>query len=233
MKGLLLYPLIVIVVSFGLTLVLSVTFSRFLANFYQFSTVFAHGSRAFVGAASVWVPPVLLALAAILGVVAISIPGVRARLRWRLPAFREASLAQLASAMALMLKNGTTLAEALALVHALEATTPAGKTIGQWRQLVASGQGKPSQWPVTAKPFPPLFLWLVKQSGEDPAAGFQKAAEIYQSRASARIEMALYGALPVSILLVGQMVFWQIYPLMRNMIWLMNSLPSTPTFSMR
>ena len=124
--------------------------------------------------------------------------------------------------MTLMLKNGTTLPEALALAEALESGTPAAKTLARWRQLVAAGQGKPAEWTGDSRPFPPLFLWLVQKGGEDLAAGFQKAAEIYQARASYRIELALYGALPVSILLLGQMVLWQAVPLMQSMIWMMN-----------
>ena len=120
-----------------------------------------------------------------------------------------------------MLKNGTTLPEALALAEALESGTPAAKALARWRQLVAAGQGKPANGQGDNRPFPPLFLWLVQKGGEDLAAGFQKAAEIYQARASYRIEMALYGALPVSILLLGQMVLWQAMPLMRSMIWVM------------
>ncbi len=77
------------------------------------------------------------------------------------------------------------------------------------------------------RPFPPLFLWLLQKGGEDAAAGFQKAAEIYQGRASYRIELALYGALPVSILFVGQMVLWQVAPLMQAMVYLMNTLGSS------
>jgi hypothetical protein len=38
--------------------------------------------------------------------------------------------------------------------------------------------------------------------------------------------MALYGALPVSILLLGQMVLWQAIPLVRSMSWMMNVLGS-------
>jgi len=64
----------------------------------------------------------------------------------------------------------------------------------------------------------------VRQSGEDVATGFQKAAEVYHERASYRIEMLLYGALPISILLLGQMVFWQVAPLFRSLIWVMNLL---------
>jgi hypothetical protein len=36
--------------------------------------------------------------------------------------------------------------------------------------------------------------------------------------------MALYGALPVAILLLGQMVFWQVFPLFRMFTLLMNEL---------
>jgi len=58
----------------------------------------------------------------------------------------------------------------------------------------------------------------------DLAAGFAKASELYHARASHRIEMMLYGALPVSIILLGQMVIWQAAPLMQSMIWMMNML---------
>jgi type II secretory pathway component PulF len=218
LKGLMVYPLIVVVVSLGLTLMLSLAFSRFMANFFdQISPPPA------LTLVSVWIPPIVLGVATLAALGVLLNPAWRARLRWRLPAFREASLAQLAASIALMLRNGTPLTEALALAQTLEATTPAGKALGTWRQLVESGQGKPSHWPAT-NPFPPLFLWLVQQSREDPAAGFQKAADIYHERASYRIELALYGALPISVLLLGQMVFWQAAPLLRSMVWMMNML---------
>jgi type II secretory pathway component PulF len=205
----------------GLTLLISLNFSRFLS---QFGTELA--PQPILTIPSIWMPPIVLALVALLGVAAVCIPSWRARLRWRLPAFREASLAQLASAMALMLKNGTTLPEALALAEALESATPAAKALAHWRQLVEAGQGKPAEWTGDSRPFPPLFLWLVQKGGENVAAGFQKAAEIYQARASYRIEIALYGALPVSILLLGEMVLWQAIPLVRSMTWIMNAIGS-------
>jgi len=227
LKGLMIYPLLVILVSLGLTSVLSVSFSKFLeVVVYSTKDTFGGGMNPVFAVASIWMPPVLMAMLAATAVAVLAIPGWRAQLRWRLPAFREASLAQLASAMALMLKNGTTLAESLALAESLEAATPAAPALAEWRRHVESGQGKPTQWPTPEKPIPPLFLWLVQTGGEDPAAGFQKAAEIYQARASYRIEMALYGALPISILLLGQMIFWQIVPLFRTLTWFMNSVGS-------
>jgi type II secretory pathway component PulF len=222
LKGLMVYPLIVILVSLGLTLLISLNFTRFLSEFTE-----PFGPHPQLTIPCIWMSPVVLALMALLGVAAVSIPSWRARLRWRLPAFREASLAQLASAMTLMLKNGTTLPEALALAEAVEGATPAGKALARWRQLVEAGQGKPAEWTGDSGPFPPLFLWLVQKGGENVAAGFQKAADIYQARAAYRIELALYGVLPVSILLLAMMVLWQAIPLLRSMIALMDMLGAT------
>jgi type IV pilus assembly protein PilC len=228
LKGLMVYPLIVIVVALGLTVILSFVFGHFLRDIFA-GTASMYGGRApdaLVSMASLWAPPVLLALLAAFGIAAACIPSWRARLRWRLPAFREASLAQLASAMSMMLKNGTPLPEALSMAAGIEAGTRAGAALTEWRSLVEQGQGKPGQWPAIMPPFPPLFLWLVQKGGENMAAGFQKAAEIYHNRAVYRIELLLYGALPISMLLLGQMVFWQVAPMLKALVSLMNALGS-------
>lgn len=226
LKGLLVYPLLVIIVSLALTIFLSIAFSKFMSGLFDQPGLFPGlpGGNHPLSPLAVWVPPLLLGLAAVAMMAAIAVPSWRARLRWRLPAFREASLAELASAMALILKNGPNLAEALALAETLESATPADKVLAQWRSLVETGRGKPAEWPAVSRPFPPLFLWLVQQGGEDVAGGFQKAADIYYARAAYRTELALYGALPVSVLLLGQMVFWQAAPLMRAMISIMNAI---------
>jgi type II secretory pathway component PulF len=219
LKGLMVYPLLVIMVSLGITVLLSVILTRFLSAFTDQFFPTPIGILA-----GMWVSPILLTGVAALGLAAVLIPSWRARLRWRLPAFREASLAQLASTMALMLKNGIALPEALALAETLESNSPAAKALAQWRGLVEAGQGKPTQWPATMRPFPPMFLWLVQKGGEDLSAGFQKAAELYHTRASYRTELALYGALPVSILLLGLMIFWQVTPLFRSFATMMQML---------
>lgn len=218
LKGLMVYPFIVVIVSVGLTGVLSVVFRHFLSTFtglFQLPEAWILG---------MWLPPLALGFLAVLAIAAISVPSLRLRLRWQLPAFREASLAQLASAIALMLRNGLPLAEALSLAESLEASSPAGPVLARWRSLVESGQGKPTQWSGPSRPFPPLFLWLVQRSGEDTPAGFQKAAELYGARAAHQIELVLYGVLPISVLFLGQMIFWQIAPLMQAMIQMMRVL---------
>ncbi len=221
LKGLMVYPLLVVLVSLGLTLFLWMVLRRFIASF---SGVEWTGAVPTIPLAAAWIPPlVFLALAlAMLGV--IFIPSWRAAFRWRLPAFREASLANFASSMALMLRNGIPLADALALSEKLETGSPAARAVADWRGRIAAGQGKPAQWPDSSKPFPELFWWLLRRSGEDLAAGFEKAASLYQTRALYRTELLLYGALPVAILLLGQMVVWQIAPLVAMLVRIMNML---------
>ena len=222
LKGLMVYPLIVVTVSLVLTILVALAFRHFLSSMFdQLPTPTA------LSVTNLWFPPILFAIVALLGLAALLLPKWRERMRWRLPAFREASLAQVAAAMALMLRSGVTLPEALALAESLEAGTPAGNALAQWRTMVESGRGKPEQWPESSRPFPPLFLWLVRKGGEDVAAGFQQAADIFQARAAYRIELALYGALPVSTVLLGLMVFWQVAPLLRSLVWVMNMIGDT------
>jgi type IV pilus assembly protein PilC len=218
LKGLLVYPVIVVVVSLVFTAVVSVACSRFLAHLFDQFYV----TPPMIGMA-IWMPPIVLGLLVAGGIAVATSPKWRGALRWKLPGFREASLAQVASAMSLMLRNGTPLAEALGMAETLESATPAGGQLAEWRKLTEAGQGSPGKWPAR-QPFPPLFLWLVGNGGSDLPGGFQKAAEIYRGRASYRIEMLLYGALPISILMLGMMLIWQATPLMRSLIWMMNTL---------
>jgi len=225
LKGLMVYPVLVLLVALGLTTVLSVVLTQFVRSFDLAHLPFGGRDMPSAGIlTTMWVPPVVLAVVVVFVFLSVSVPAWRAQWRWRLPAFREACLAQFASAMALMLKNGTPLPDALKLAEAIESASPAGAGIAEWRRLVESGQGKPAQWPNSIKPFPPLFLWLVQKGGENLAAGFEKAAELYQARAAYRIELLLYGALPVAILFVGQMVLWEVAPLFRAFVVMMNLL---------
>jgi type IV pilus assembly protein PilC len=219
LKGLLVYPVLVVVVALGLTAIVSVVFSRFLMHMLeQFSLAPP------LALVSLWMPPILLAILVLVGLAVAMSAHWRGALRWRLPGFHEASLAQLASAISLMLKKGTSLPQAIAMAEILESSTPAATQLAEWRKLTEAGQGNPAKWPAPQHPFPPLFLWLIQNGGGDLAAGFQKASEIYQARASYRIELLLYGALPVSIILLGIMVIWQAVPLMRSLVWMMNTL---------
>ncbi|MGH7953466.1 MAG: type II secretion system F family protein, partial [Limisphaerales bacterium] len=167
--------------------------------------------------------------ALVAALIAVSVSPARRKLCWRLPAFKEANLAQVASALWLMLKNGVPLAEAFAFVETLESETRAEKEIAQWRQRLASGHGKFSEMAVSniavsGSVFPPLFIWTVSQAGENMAAGFQRAAEMYHARAAYRVEMLLYSALPVSILALAAMIISQIQPVFGALIAFINGI---------
>ena len=58
---------------------------------------------------------------------------------------------------------------------------------------------------------PPLFVWVVASAGEDLAAGFNRAAEIYHSRAIYRTEVALFSVLPIASLFLGAVVISQAF----------------------
>lgn len=216
LKGILVYPTIVVLASLGLSIFLALFFRAFTADVPQMlGDVGAELAMTPAQTALIWMPVIVLFCVAAFGLAALFIPALRRWLRWRLPGFKEASLAQLASAMHLMLKAGTNLADALQLLGYLESQTPVGRDVVQWQRRLAEGHARFAQWAADSRVVPPLFGWLVSSAGEDLALGFERAAEIYQGRAQARVEMLLYAALPVSIVFVGFMVVGQAFPLIR------------------
>jgi len=89
---------------------------------------------------------------------------------------------------------------------------------------LAEGNAKITDIAKDSKVFPPLFVWLLAQGGEDLAAGFKKAMEIYSARASYRIELLLYVTLPVSMLVLGTVILGQFLPLFRVLIMTIDQL---------
>ncbi|HLZ53478.1 MAG TPA: type II secretion system F family protein [Verrucomicrobiae bacterium] len=221
LKGLMVYPLMVLSIAFLLSCFLSFILGAFIWNNLQ--SLVGRPTLPAVSA-GLWMSPVFIGLALVAILVGIVLSPARRMLRWRLPAFREASLAQVASAMWLMLKNGVPLDDALALVAELEKGTSAEGEIGQWRRRLASGQGKFSEMAAVGKTFPPLFTWTIAQSGEDLTAGFRHAAELFHSRALYRSELLLYSALPCSILALAAMIMSQIQPVFGALVAFLNAL---------
>ena len=226
LKGLMVYPVIVLLGSFLLSCFLAFLLTK-INETIVLPGIFSEqieGLKAPDLSAALWVAPVLLGAAALVLFFAVTLPPVRRALRWRLPALKEASLAQVASALALMLKSGVPLDNALGLIEQIERGTPAAVALALWRKRLASGLGKFSELAAHGRPFPPLFVWIVAQSHEDLAGGFERAAATYQSRASYRTEMLLYSALPCSVLALGMVILTQVQPVLANAIRLMNLL---------
>jgi type II secretory pathway component PulF len=224
MKGLMVYPLIVLFVAFVLSCFLSYILSHFIwNNLSELAGFYGHAATVPVSV-GLWTPPILFGAALLAAFAGLVILPTRRMLRWRLPAFKEASLSEVASAIWLMLKNGVPLNEALQLAEQLETGTRAEKEIAQWRRRLASGQGKFSEMVASNSTFPPLFVWTIAQAGEDLASGFKRTAELYQSRALYRTEMFLYSALPCSILLIATLIISQIQPVFRALTMFITAL---------
>ena len=147
-------------------------------------------------------------------------------MRWRVPAFREANLAQTAGALGLVLQRGGNLGDAINLVRHLEKGTPAAIELGVWHARLASGHGRFAEIALPGVAFPPSFIWLVANSGENLAAGFRRAAEIYGARAAHKTEMILFAALPCNIVILGTMIAGQVIPVARVLTSLMNGIDS-------
>jgi type II secretory pathway component PulF len=226
LKGLMVYPLIVLFMAFCLSCFIWYLLNNFIWNNFESLT----SEKLAPGiAAGLWLSPVCIGVALVAGVIAVSVSPARRKLRWRLPAFKEASLAQVASAMCLMLKHGVPLNDALAFAEQLEEGTGAEKEIAQWRQRLASGHGKFSDIAgqnIAASDgiFPPLFVWTISQSGEDLTTGFERVAKIYDARATYRVEMFLYSLLPVAVLALGTMIISQIQPVLSALSAFISSL---------
>src|SRR6476659_9882858 len=75
LKGLLVYPAIVILVSVALTTFLCIAFNHFLVNVNDFMPIPP------IFMAAMWMPPVLMALALAVGLAAVLMPSWRSRLR--------------------------------------------------------------------------------------------------------------------------------------------------------
>ncbi len=229
LKGLMVYPIIVLGAAFLLSCFLSFILGHFIWN--NLSELTGFFGRPVIPTISIglWAPPIIFGLALVAAFAGLIISPSRRMLRWRLPAFKEASLAQVASVIWLMLKNGLPLDDALTMAEQMETGTRAGKEIAQWRQRLSSGHGKFSEMAVTnlaasGMVFPPLFIWTVAQSGEDLTSGFQRTAELYQARALYRTEMLLYSALPCSILIIATLILSQIQPVFRALTMFITAL---------
>ena len=233
LKGLLIYPLIVLIAAFGLSLVISILWGHVI--WPSMSAMYDTGGGLFGNtniplftrlASQLWSPPLLFAIALAVVFAVIFSRRLRSKVCVRLPAFRDASVAQTSSALWIMLKSGVTLRDALALLEQLELGTPAGNDIAVWRQRLAAGNGKFSEIATESRAFPALFIWMVSNSGEDLVAGFKRAADIYQGKFQRHTETLLYAVLPAAIIILGLMIAAQGYMAISSMVPFLRSLMS-------
>ena len=215
LKSMMTYPLIVMFVAFLISMVLAFIWTHVIGP--SMGSVFG-GMRIglptftiFVLSTlhAIWVFPVVLGVLFLLAAAVIFLPGMRGKFLWRLPAFKEATISRIASSLVLLLKSGVPLPEAIGLVEQLETSSAAASDLRQWRNKLAAGATKFSEVAAGNRLVPPLFVWVVASAGEDLVAGFNRAAEIYYSRAIYRTEVALYSVLPLASLFLGAVVLSQ------------------------
>jgi type II secretory pathway component PulF len=223
LKGLMVYPAIVLTLSAAFSIWIAVLFGKVTSMLTLEGSLAASLSRNIrtpipaVAPLSpfLWAPAVLLTAIALPALAVAVLPGWRRELQWRLPAFREASLARLASTLAILLKGGCSLNEALGLLERMESGTRAAAELGRWKTRYAEGRGKFTDMAAGGKIFPPMFVWLVAGAGENLAAGFERAAQVYHARAAYRSNLLLYAALPAALLFLGLVILAQMVPLAR------------------
>jgi type IV pilus assembly protein PilC len=217
LKSMMTYPLIVMFVAFLVSLALAFFWNCIIGP--SFKDMFA-GMGINLPAAtrfslaslqSIWVFPTVLAVLFLLMAAIVFLPTMRGKFLSRLPAFKEATVARIASSLTLLMKNGVPLPEAIGLVEQLETSSAAAADLEQWQKRLAAGAVKFSEVAAGNRLVPPLFVWVVASAGEDLTAGFQRAAEIYHSRAIYRTEVALFSVLPIASLFLGTVVISQAF----------------------
>jgi type IV pilus assembly protein PilC len=217
LKSMMTYPLIVMFAGFVISLVIASLWNFVIGP--SFKDVFAGMGMTLPAATyfalaslkAIWVFPITLGILFLLAAVVVFQPGMRGKFLWRLPAFKEANIARIASALTLLMKNGVNFPDAIGVVEELEDNKRATADMQRWKSRLATGVAKFSEVASANRMFPPLFVWVVSGAGEDLTGGFRRAAEIYHSRAVYRTEVALFSVLPFASLFLGAIVLSQAF----------------------
>ena len=223
LKGIMVYPAIVLVLALVFSFFFALQSGSFLESFSgdEIEPITWSGTSGPNPLDSlttkVLLPPITMSLFAVFVVVAFSVPRLRQFFRWRIVPFKDASLAQAGQAMAMMLRGGCSLSDAITMLWQIESGTTAGAELERWQIRLREGHCAFAGMTEGGCVFPKLFVWLVDSAGEDMATGFERAAEVYSNRARYRVEMLLYGALPVSMLVLGAMFLTQAYSI--ALVW--------------
>ena len=217
LKSMMTYPLIVMFVAFLISLVLAFAWNCVIGPSFKdiYSGMGIHipvaTLFAFQTLQAIWIFPMALGVLFLVMLSLVFLPTMRGKILWRLPAFKEATVSRIASAVNLLLKNGISLPEAIGLVEQLENNRVATADLQVWRTKLAAGITKFSEVATGSKLIPPMFVWIVSGSGENVSEGFKRAADIYHSRAIYRTEVALFSVLPLASLFLGVVVISQAF----------------------
>ena len=216
LKGLMVYPLLLLGAVFMLSVLLwqlnsRVVFPAWFESLGEGRPLPGATAAAMPLLQNSWVFPLLFVIPLLGALTLWFLPALRQRLLDRLPAFREARLAQTAGAADLLLKGGLPLPEALALLAEFQPPGRLREELMAWQRNIAAGVKQFAAVAAGSRYVPGLFIWLVDSAGEDIRAGFRQASDIFAARAVTRTERLLYAALPISVMAVGGIVLLQGY----------------------
>ncbi|HEX3720893.1 MAG TPA: type II secretion system F family protein [Verrucomicrobiae bacterium] len=213
LKGLMVYPVIVLIAALALSLLLAVQGQRIAISVSE--PYYPYGQDLwrldpYLKAGSM-MPACVLGALTLMVLLLLILPSWRAAARWVLPGFKDAHLARLASSLNLLLASGADLGGALGLMRRLESGNRIARDLSQWEVKLSSGVARVSAENLKTRAIPPLFFWLLNSEGEDMTAGFARAAEIFYRRAMYKTDLLLNAALPVSILALGLIIVIQLF----------------------
>lgn len=223
-RGILVYPVLVLLTATLVSLVASFFVSKlihlFAPEFFDRAIwVWGRNRSEFISTQALlwqtWTPTACLAVASLVALALVRIKSIPRRLNWWLPALREVQLSNFASSMSVMLRGGVPLPESLALLGASHREDPLGPELDGLHERVRAGEKSVATVLKPSRLIPPLFAWAVSSSGNDLAAGFDKAADIYERRARYRTDLMLNLFLPVAIVVLGMIIVMQALPLFR------------------
>lgn len=131
-------------------------------------------------------------------------------LLWKVPGARDHALSLMASTTEMLLRSGMPLDQVWLMVAMLESGSAMEREVLRWRKAAANGCARFHQMATPGGMAPPMFVWLVEQGGEDLAAGFRRAAEVYQQRSIQLGDVILSATMPVGLVTVSTLLVAQL-----------------------
>ena len=230
LKGLLVYPAIILLLMIVLTFGVAYTNQNVIAEIFigdpELSTLANSSLNDFWSTVMLWSPVFLIVLFAAGFFICLGSRKIRRELRWKLPGFREASLSQIASSMNIMLEGGCTLDDSLRMVQEMEKDNPAGEELTEWHQRLSGGRGKIREIIEPGKVFPHEFIWMLGADEEKLATGFERTSQFYFDRERNHSRALLQGVVPIAIAILGVVLALQFIPLVSVLITMMGQMGS-------
>ena len=230
LKGLLVYPAIILLLMIVLTFGVAYTNQNVIAEIFigdpELSALASSTLNSFWPSVMLWSPVFLIVLLAAGFFFCLGSRKIRRELRWKLPGFREASFSQIASSMNIMLEGGCTLDDSLRMVQEMEKDNPAGAELAEWHQRLSSGRGKIREIIQPGKVFPHEFIWMLGADEEKLATGFERVSQLYYDRERNHSRALLQGVLPIAIAILGVVVALQFIPLVQVLTTMMDQMGS-------